>query len=175
MHAKSFRWVVLPLGLSVLAALAAGCGSRASTLCSLECDCEHCNDYEDDFKCEGYETQQEVAAAYACADQWDTWAACVEERGRCEEEEARFTTSSPGSCSGTEPTGDSCITDSDCGGFGRSCSAGMCVQRVCAGNGDSCEDDADCSGEDACQNEEDALSKCIDDASEHGGIRIDFD
>lgn len=175
MLAKSFKTVVLGAGLSALAVLAAGCGSQASTLCSLECDCEHCNDYEADVRCRSLETQQEIADTYECADQWSAWATCVEERGRCDEEEANFTTSAAGSCSGTEPIGASCATDNDCGGFGASCAAGMCVQRVCEGDGNSCQNDSDCPGDNVCRDQQIALGECIDKASAHGGAGFDFD
>lgn len=159
-----------------LAASTAGCGSQAAAVCDLVCECEHCNDYEEDLTCIQLEGQADVAEAYECADQWDAWATCVEEKGECDADEARFSTSGgSGSCSGSEPTGDACTTDTDCGG-NESCQGGMCARRVCAGDGSSCQSDADCPGQDRCASERDALSGCIDDSSAHDGpILGDFD
>jgi hypothetical protein len=68
-----------------------------------------------------------------------------------------------------------CMTAADCGG-NESCEGGMCVRRVCAGDGSTCQSDSDCPGQDRCASERDALSGCIDDSSAHdGSILGDFD
>lgn len=154
----------------------AGCGSQASQLCDLACECEHCNDYEEDLNCVQLQAQQDIAEAYECSEEWEAWASCVEEKAECDEDEARFSTSGSGSCSGSMPLNFSCATDTDCGGFGASCQAGMCVQRVCAGtDGFSCETNDDCPGEDRCGDEQQDLNECIDDSSAHDGPIFDFD
>jgi hypothetical protein len=156
---------------------AAGCGSRASQICDLVCECEHCNDYAEDINCIQLQAQQDIAETYECSDQYEAWATCVEEKGECDEDEARFSTSGNGSCSGSLPLGISCAADADCGGFSATCQSGMCVQRVCAGTDDqfSCETDSDCPGQDRCTDEEQELSECISDSSAHGGPIFDFD
>ncbi|NUQ75020.1 MAG: hypothetical protein HUU21_15830 [Polyangiaceae bacterium] len=178
MHANALRTVVFPLGLAALTAFFAGCGSRASAVCDLICECEHCNDYEEDVQCEAIETTAEMAAVYECADQWEAWATCLEERGRCEETEANFTTATAGSCSGKTNTNFPCMNNGDCQStFGPAslCESGMCSQRTCAGSDIPCESNNQCSGEDQCDAEEDALDDCVDNASSHGGVPFDID
>jgi hypothetical protein len=177
MHANAISKTALLLGLAASATFAPGCGSRAATLCALSCECEHCNDYAEDANCTLYETQENVSAAYNCSAQWDIWATCVEEKGICQEKEANFTTAATGSCSAFQSVGVPCMVDADCAMIDSdySCDAGMCAERVCVGGGGSCRDDNDCTGEDLCRNQEDALEKCIDDASEHNGVSIDID
>jgi hypothetical protein len=179
MHANAISktGLLLGLGLVACAAVAPGCGGRAATICALQCECEHCNDYEEDADCTLYETQENVAEAYNCSAQWDIWATCVEEKGICMEKEASFTTAATGSCSGLQSVGVPCMADADCQMIDNdySCDAGMCAERVCAGGGGPCQDNDDCSGEDLCGSEENALEQCIDDASEHRGVSIDID
>lgn len=177
MHTNAYKVAVLTLGLAGASALSAGCGSRAGAVCSLVCECEHCNNYEEETSCTLYQTQADVADAYGCADQWDAWAACVEEKGTCDAKEANFTTAKPGQCNAFQPTGATCATQADCDMIDSelSCEAGFCAQRVCSGGGGSCENDGDCNGDDLCNAEDDALDKCIDAASKHGGTSIDLD
>ena len=178
MHTSAYSKIAaLTLGIAATSLLSAGCGSRAGAVCSLVCDCEHCNDYEEEVSCTLYQTQADVADAYGCADQWDAWAACVEEKGTCDDKEANFSTATPGRCNAFEPTTTACMTAADCVSvdFDLTCEAGMCARRVCSGGGQGCQNDGDCSGDDLCDAEDDALDKCIDDASKHGGTSVDFD
>jgi hypothetical protein len=156
---------------------AAGCGSHASQVCDLICECEHCNDYEEELDCIQLQAQQDMAEVYECNDQFEAWAVCIEEKGECDEDDADFSTSGSGSCSGSMPLGFSCASDAECGGFGASCQSGMCVQRVCAGDsgGFSCETDDECPGEDRCSSEQQELAECISDSSAHNGPIFDFD
>jgi hypothetical protein len=76
------------LGLS---ASVMGC-SRAAAVCEVICECEHCNDQAKIEACNQLGTAEDVAAAYACSDQWDAYTTCVEERGTCDATESRFST-----------------------------------------------------------------------------------
>lgn len=78
------------VGLS-LAAPIMGC-SRASAVCEVICECEHCNDQAKVEACNQLETAEDVASAYDCSEQWDAYGTCVEERGVCDATEARFST-----------------------------------------------------------------------------------
>src|SRR5690242_11769219 len=141
MHLTNRLRVIFLFGLAGAAGVSGGC-SRAATVCSLICDCEHCNDYEEDEACTEYDTSQNIAEAYDCGDAWDAYLVCVEDKGRCKEEEADFTTRAPGSCSGKQATGISCATAADCfGGPGTTCESGTCMARFCSGinGGESCE------------------------------------
>jgi hypothetical protein len=172
MRATAFTKAIVLLGLG---AATAGCGSQASDLCELICECEHCNDYEESLDCIVVTAQSDMADAYGCEEKWSAWATCIEEKGECEEEEANFSTSGSGSCSGMQPLGMSCMVDDDCFSFGAVCDAtGMCQQRTCA-DGNPCETNADCPGEDRCQNQAQELDECVSDASEHDGPFVDLD
>lgn len=164
--------------IALLGALAAlpGCGSRADAMCDVVCECEHCNDYDEDVSCILFNAQEDVAEAYECADEWEKYGTCFEEKGRCEEDEASFTLSASGSCSGQEAIGISCVTDPDCdiGGFNATCQMGACVMRVCAGGGGPCETDGDCPGASACATEEQALYECVARSSAHNGPLVNI-
>lgn len=149
-----------------------GCSS-AESVCSLMCECEHCNDYSEMATCSQLTTVESIAEAYECSEQWEAYMSCIEDKGTCDEEEANFRTTGDGSCSDTEPLGNSCATNADCsfgppGGF---CQGGECMARVCANSGGAwCETNADCPGAPLCETEEEAVDKCIDNASNHQGI-----
>ncbi len=68
-----------------------GC-SRATVICELACECEHCNDQNEVESCNQLRTAEDVASAYDCSEQWDAYTVCVEERGTCDATEARFST-----------------------------------------------------------------------------------
>jgi len=68
-----------------------GC-SRASVVCDLICECEHCNDQAKVEACNQLGTAEDVADAYDCSDKWEAYTVCVEERGTCDNKEARFST-----------------------------------------------------------------------------------
>jgi hypothetical protein len=156
---------------SLLVVAAAGCGSQASTLCDLICECEHCSDLDEDATCTELEAEMDVAEAYECQAEWEDWATCVEEKGRCEEKDARYTTQEPGSCSEVQDTGFPCTVEGDCdAGTGPDsfCEAGTCKFRTCSGSGGTCSTNSDCQGgEDACGDQREDLAKCQADASDH--------
>ncbi|HRI70963.1 MAG TPA: hypothetical protein PK156_42310 [Polyangium sp.] len=68
-----------------------GC-TRASVVCDLICTCEHCNTQAETEACNGLATAEDVADAYGCTDKWETYTVCIEERGKCDETESRFST-----------------------------------------------------------------------------------
>ncbi len=74
-----------------LAGVSVGC-SRAQVVCDLVCECEHCSDEDEILTCQQYATTEDVADAYDCGDAWTTLSVCLEEQGRCDEKEARFST-----------------------------------------------------------------------------------
>ena len=94
--------------------------SRASVVCDLVCECEHCNDQAKVQACNQFGAAEDVADSYDCGDKWEAYTVCIEERGKCDNEQARFSTQND-------------------------------------------------TGEDRCQDESDALNKCIDNASAHNG------
>jgi hypothetical protein len=168
-HMFQMRGLVAWLALGAVATMPS-CTSMPTTLCDLECECEHCNDWEYDFECAQQEMGQEVAEAYDCTSEWDAWASCVEEQGECDEEAARFSTHALGSCSGTMDLGIPCTDDAECeqmGGYSANCSGGSCQMKSCAGQDVPCQSNSDCpTGEDKCGTEEEALEECVDGASE---------
>jgi hypothetical protein len=183
------RLRVRALSLIILAsplALAPGC-SQASQICSMVCECEHCNDIAEDARCEAISASQDVADVYDCAEEWTAYADCYETEGTCEEEEANYTTREPGSCSATSSSGITCMTNSDClnlGYQGVSCENMECVYPSCAGDdtGQPCESDSDCQGgKDKCEEEGAKLNECIQGASDsetgffYFGFDLDFD
>ncbi len=157
------RELLSKLGLSLTFTLAAtSCGGTASTVCDLVCECEHCNDIKEDFVCAEAQAQADVADAYGCAQEWEDWAACFEEKGTCDAEDVRYTTRVPGSCSGEMDTGFPCATSNDCNTFGAdTCTNGTCKTRVCSGSNQPCQSSSDCSsGEDRCEVESERLFEC---------------
>src|SRR5258706_4390639 len=100
------------IGVLVLSGLCAvsACKSQATTICDLECDCEHCNDYESDIKCDQRTMEHDVADAYGCADKWDAWATCYEDNGSCNQDTANYSTvaQTSGSCTGLTDTKKAC-------------------------------------------------------------------
>jgi hypothetical protein len=161
--ASLFLLVSTPLVFSVSA-----CGGTASTVCSLECECEHCNDIKEDFVCAQREAEHDIADGYGCVEQWDEWASCFEDRGVCDEKEVRYSTLQPGSCSADQDTGFPCATSNECAAFGAdNCSNGTCRVRACADNGNPCQSDSDCSnGTDLCEVEQTRLRDCQREASD---------
>src|SRR5262245_17071641 len=113
MHARiNHSLAALALGGAVLS-----CASQASTICSVECDCEHCSDIEEEVVCRARERDAEVADGYGCLHKWEVWAACYKDKGTCHETEARYSTvtQTPGSCSGEESLGRPCLLgDQNC-------------------------------------------------------------
>jgi hypothetical protein len=157
--------------VSMLSMVALGCNGAAGELSSLECDCEHCNDWEEDESLDQYQRDQEVADAYGCGDQWDEAMTCLIEQGSCDETEARWEyPDSGGSCTGTMDTGVPCMTDAECtaGPGGGTCSAAMtCVINTCAGNGQPCATNSDCPGTNPCASAQTRLHDCQQKASAH--------
>jgi hypothetical protein len=68
-----------------------GC-TRASVVCDLICECEHCNDQAKTEACNNLATAETVADAYDCTAKWDAYTVCIEERGKCDDTESRFST-----------------------------------------------------------------------------------
>lgn len=151
-----------------------GCSS-GRTVCELICDCSHCNDFETDLVCFQFESQEAVAEAYDCAEQWEAQMTCIQEKGTCDEEKAEFETRGPSTCSDTQDVGVTCMTAADCSGVGNpdsvTCTANTCVIKVCSGNGGSCSVDSDCTGSGAelCEAEQIKVQECISKASGEGG------
>jgi len=148
-----------------------GCASQPETLCSLECDCEHCNDLVEEATCADREKDLKVAEAYGCDGEWEAYATCYEERGRCDEEKANYSTQAPGSCNGVLNAGFPCTTPVDCEQFGGdtvwTCVAALCVGKACAGNNMfPCRQDNDCEGgADECGLQASNLNECLTAAS----------
>ncbi len=81
----------LVVGLLGFATMNIGC-SRAQVICDLRCECEHCNNQDELVECDQLAAQEDVADAYDCSDAWNDLTVCMEEKGTCDETEARFTT-----------------------------------------------------------------------------------
>jgi hypothetical protein len=152
----------LPL-LFGFATMSTGCTSAAS-VCDMVCECQHCNTYAEDSTCRSLEREEARADAYECGDQYSAVLSCMVEKGTCDEERVTFTTRGPGNCA-AQSTGMSCMSDADCFGGNPSCSNGMCTDSMCEGIGNPCSDDSDCDGPDLCEDEQEALQSCIEDAS----------
>jgi hypothetical protein len=151
--------------------------TQADAVCALVCDCEHCSDAVEDVQCTLWNGNQEVAETYGCAEEWSEYAGCVESEGRCEEDDARYTTTEAGSCSGSADSGFPCGTSADCAaqGFTGGCEAGTCRYRTCSGadGGSFCQRDEDCPGaRDLCEEEETRLEECIARESDDPSARL---
>ncbi|MBI4704023.1 MAG: hypothetical protein HY744_23185 [Deltaproteobacteria bacterium] len=156
--------------VGLLASALVACGSLATTICELECDCEHCNDIKEELECTDREAEMEKADIYGCLDQWEAWASCVENNGECNEQKADWSTRGPGKCA-TGPVGMSCTTGADCAGYpGSTCDGTQCVSQQCADMGMPCDSDDDCpGGEDRCADEIKSYGECMDKATSLSG------
>lgn len=141
--------------------------TSASSVCETICECEHCNKYRELSQCRSMERTEARADAYGCSDQNSALLDCILEKGRCDEEKSNYIMTAPGQCV-QQPQGMSCMSAADCNGFDPQCTNGECTQGICAGVGASCSSDSDCEGggPSVCESEQDALSKCISDASD---------
>ena len=156
------------------------CG-QPSRICDLVCECEHCNDLTDDYSCERISASQEIAEIYECDSEWTSYADCFEDKGVCDEDEARFSTQEQGSCSSTASSGVPCMDNTEClnvGITGARCENMLCVYTACTGdmNGQPCDSNSDCpGGADKCASELEDLNKCLVDASDDNSfINVDF-
>jgi hypothetical protein len=170
----------LAITLFLTPALLVPACDQPSRICDLICECEHCNDIIEDYRCQAADASQDIAEVYGCDGEWEAYADCVENEGECNEEEARFSTRAAGSCSGTTDTGFTCMVDADCdqvGINGGTCGANMtCEVRACNdGSGIPCSSDAECTnGEDKCAVESEELARCMHEASDDP-VYIGFD
>lgn len=80
--ASSLTSIVLLMSVS-------GC-TRASALCAIICECEHCSDQTKSTTCDDLAIAEDVAASYDCTAKFELLADCVEQRGTCEEKDAEF-------------------------------------------------------------------------------------
>jgi hypothetical protein len=143
-----------------------GCGSKASSVCSQICDCEHCNDYDEANTCSGLNTEASVAKDYGCTSQFTDYLQCILDKGTCDETAARYTTHQKGSCSASIDTHFPCKQTTDCLGNAGTCTGGTCHTTSCTGSGQPCQTDSDCiSGKDLCADQVIAVQKCADAAS----------
>ena len=93
------------LAVSMLSIAAFGCGGPAGELTDIICTCEHCNDWDEDETLAGFNTASDIADAYGCSDDWDTYMTCQIDEGRCDETEADWSVREPGSCTSTMDLG----------------------------------------------------------------------
>jgi hypothetical protein len=148
---------------------AIACESTTSAICNDSCDCEHCNDWERERRCNEAEWSEDVASAYSCEGSWDSLASCIESNGTCNESQASYTTQQAGACSGEMGSGFQCTVTADCTNtFGANyfCANAECRTRACASVSVPCTTDDDCPGGiDLCEAERQALADCQRDAS----------
>jgi hypothetical protein len=163
----------LLIAVACLSVAVASC-SQADAICSLECDCQHCNDVAEDLQCLQREAEADKADAYGCLDEWETWATCYEDKGECDEKAASFSTQtrSRGTCTAEIDLGVDCPTGNECDGLGQNayCEAGGCKQKSCTGSGSPCQNDSDCPetfGDDKCAKQKGSVDECITKASAH--------
>jgi hypothetical protein len=175
------RALAIMLFMTPAAVLPVAC-SQPSRICDLICECEHCNDITEEYKCQAADASQEIAEVYGCEDDWEAYGDCIEDEGECDEDEARFSTREPGKCNASYDSGITCMDDPDCLGIGNgsaTCGAGMtCEYQACNdGNGIPCNADDECSGgENRCADEEEKLAECLSEASDDQAyVFIDFD
>lgn len=165
MRSKAFLAGLLPLSLA-----AAGCGGLGGELTDLICECEACDDWREDKLLALYASSQEVASIYECDAEWEELIQCEIDEGTCNDDDARWTVSEPGSCSSSIDLPSPCTSDADCSITPNStCNAAtmMCQQKVCSGGGNTCSSDDDCTtGEYKCSDELIDLVECEDDAAD---------
>lgn len=163
------RTLVMSLSLALGAVTLTTACTSASAVCQAICECQHCNKYAELAICRGAEREEAQADAYECGDQFAAVLACTLEKGRCEEESARYTTRGPGTCA-PRSTMQSCTVAADCFGNAPTCSNGECQDLMCSEFGRTCSTNADCvdDGPDLCEKEQEALADCIDKASAIG-------
>jgi hypothetical protein len=164
--------VVVVLGCAVVAAC-----TQADAVCNLVCECEHCNDVRAEYECASWNNRQEVADVYGCGIELEDYLTCIEENGRCDEEESDFTTRAPGSCSESFDLGVNCMVDSDCPQVGGSttCQEGRCRYPSCAGSQGNvpCDDDSDCeNGADLCGAQQLELAECFASGSDDPSLVV---
>lgn len=167
MRTKAFFVGLLPLSLA-----AAGCGGLGGELTDLICECEHCDDWREDKLIASLDASLEVATIYQCDVEWESLVQCEIDEGECDDEEARWSVSEPGSCSSSMDLGTTCASDADCSIIpNATCNltSMTCQQKVCAGGGGgSCATDADCpTGEFKCADELQDLVECEDDSADN--------
>jgi hypothetical protein len=167
MRTKAFFVGLLPLSLAALGG--AGCGGLDGELITLICDCEHCDDWREEKLIAASDAAREVASIYGCDAEWESLVQCNIDEGTCDDEEARWSVSEPGSCSETTNLGTPCTSNTQCIAPGSTCNTvmGMCQQKSCSGGGGACSKDSDCSaGEYKCADEQKDLLECEDDAAD---------
>ncbi|NUQ71948.1 MAG: hypothetical protein HUU21_00015 [Polyangiaceae bacterium] len=166
MRAKAFFVGLLPLSLAV-----AGCGGIGGELTDLMCECEHCDDWREDKIIASLDASQEVASIYGCDVEWESVVQCEIDEGSCDDDEARWSVSEPGKCSGTMNLGTTCASDAECSIVpGATCNlmTMTCQQKTCSGDGSPCTDDNDCdAGEYLCADELQELVECEEDAADN--------
>jgi len=140
--------------------------TSASSVCETICECEHCNKYRELSQCRIMERTEARADAYGCSEQNTAVLTCILAKGRCDETKATYDLTGPGKCV-QQSQGMSCTSVTDCSGFNPQCTNGECTEGSCANSGNFCNADNDCSGDvvSLCATEEEALAKCISDAS----------
>lgn len=166
---RAARALRRPALLTPVLLLLPACDSLQTTLCDLQCECEHCNDLDHDLLCERLDWMRDVSASYDCEEQWEDWGGCVESEGTCDEVAARFSTEQPGSCSVQEDSGFPCDSSADCSSMGPTyaCDQGTCWTSACAGTNDPCTHDSDCpTAQDRCEVQRAVLSTCLTAASD---------
>lgn len=146
--------------------LATSCTSLAGSVCDAICECEHCNDIEEDELCLLWEAQEEISSVYECESAFEDYATCYEDKGRCEEKEANFSTHASGSCIPNYNSGMTCTDATECYMPDATCDNGTCHHRGCSADGSYCDNDSDCAGDDLCREENQRLMECIDAASD---------
>jgi hypothetical protein len=158
------RSVALTMPLALLASAAC---STADDLCTLVCDCEHCNDWEEEAVCGQIALSQDVASTYECDAAWDAWAECFENNGECYDDAAAFSTSEIGMCNIHVDVLIACSTDAECRQEASHyfCSNGTCVYKACSNSPAqepiACASHHDCpAGEDRCGQEALTLYEC---------------
>jgi len=162
MNANTFTRAAL---LGAMVALLPSC-SQESKVCSLICDCTHCNDYANDVLCDELSTESDVASAYGCDTEWGDWLTCIQDQGSCNDTTATFEVTAPGSCTGTTSTGVACPTGT-CPTTGWTCVSGQCMMRTCQGSAQTCTMDSECTGGVSyCDHESQKLNDCLDHASD---------
>lgn len=60
-----------------------GCGASGSDYCDVKCDCDRCSDRDYDDCLDEFEYEADYADRRGCSPEWDDYAACVEDFGRC--------------------------------------------------------------------------------------------
>jgi hypothetical protein len=82
------RSILAWLAGALLAAATCGCSSYGA-LCEAAAECNRANELDIEACVNDLETEAEVASIYGCDEEWDLLIICIEDEGRCDDDDYR--------------------------------------------------------------------------------------